>query len=81
MTSLKKVYLPNDITTFGQGAFAGCSGLTNVYFSTDSDWKYEISYYTTTDTGIVSKSDMNNSITLANQLKAHNGYDCYWKKV
>lgn len=80
MTSLKRVYLPNDITTFGQGSFAGCSGLTNVYFSTDSDWRYSMSYYTS-DSGTISKSDMNNSTQLANQLKAHNGYYYYWNKV
>lgn len=80
MTSLKKVYLSNKITAFGQGAFAGCSGLTNVYFSTDSNWQYSMSYYTS-DSGIISKSDMNNSMQLANQLKAHNGYYYYWKKI
>ena len=81
MASLKRVYLPNEITTFGQGAFAGCSGLTNVYFSTDSDWRYYSMSYYTSDSGTISKSDMNNSTQLANQLKAHNGYYYYWKKV
>lgn len=82
MESVKKVYLENpNITDFGYGAFAGCSGLTNVYFTTYSDWRYSMSYYNTSDNGIVSIADMNNSIQLANQLKAHNGYHYYWKKA
>lgn len=79
MKSIQKVYIPSTVTNFGYGAFAGCSGLTNVYFSTDSDWKYEMSYYTS-DYGIISKSDMNNSTQLANQLKTHNGYYYRWYK-
>lgn len=73
MKSVKKVYIPSTVSNFGSGAFAGCSGLTNVYFSTDSDWKYEMSYYTS-DSGTISKADMNNPTQLAIQLKAHNGY-------
>lgn len=80
MKSIQKVHIPSTVTNFGTGAFAGCSGLTNVYFSTDSDWKYEMSYYTS-DYGTISKSDMNNSTRLANQLKAHNGYYYRWYKV
>lgn len=80
MKSVKKVYIPSTVSNFGSGAFAGCSGLKNVYFSTDSDWKYEMSYYTS-DYGTVSKADMNNSTRLANQLKAHNGYYYRWYKL
>lgn len=80
MKSIQKVYIPSTVTSFGAGAFADCSGLINVYFYTDSDWKYEMSYYTS-DYGTISKSDMNNSIQLANQLKAHNGYYYRWDKL
>lgn len=80
MKSVKKVYIPSTVSNFGYGAFAGCSGLKNVYFSTDSDWKYEMSHYTS-DYGTVSKADMNNSTQLANQLKAHNGYYYRWYKL
>lgn len=80
MKSVKKVYIPSTVSNFGSGAFAGCSGLTDVYFSTDSDWKYEMSYYTS-DYGTISKADMNNSTQLAIQLKAHNGFYYRWYKA
>lgn len=80
MKSIQKVYLASKVTEFGTGAFAGCSGLTNVYFITDNDWEYNMSVYNTVDRGTVSKADMNNSTQLATQLKAHNGSNYRWYK-
>lgn len=81
MKSVQKVYLPSTVSEFGNGAFAGCSGLTNVYFTTDSDWKYNASSYPSDITGIIPQADMNNSIQLAVQLKAHNGSSYRWFKA
>lgn len=80
MKSVQIVYLPSEVTEFGKGAFAGCSGLTNVYFSTDNDWTYSMSFYSISDNGTISKADMNNSARLAYQLKQHNGSEYVWKK-
>lgn len=80
MKSVQIVYLPSEVTEFGKGAFAGCSGLTNVYFSTDNDWTYSMSSSYTFDRGTISKTDMNNSVRLAYQLKQHNGSEYVWKK-
>jgi len=73
MKSIKTVYIQSTVSDFGYGAFAECSGLTNVYFTTDRDWIYSMSYYNSSDQGTVSKADMNNSVKLAALLKEHNG--------
>lgn len=80
MKSIQKVYIHSSVSDFGYGAFAGCTELTNVYFETDSDWIYSMSYYDS-DHGTIPKADMNNSEQLAIQLKAHNGYYYRWYKA
>lgn len=80
MASLQKVYLPSSVSSFGTGAFSGCTGLTNVYLSTDAVWNYSISYYTSSESGTVSRADMNDSARLAGLLKEHGDPSCSWRK-
>lgn len=80
MKSVQSVYIPSTVSEFGTSAFAECSGLENVYFSTNHDWKYLMSYYST-DSGIISMEIMNNPTQLAAELKAHNGYYYRWYQL
>lgn len=76
MSSLERVFLASTITSFGYGAFAGCTGLTVVYLKTDRDWAYSNSYGS--DSGIVSKSRVNDPRRFASEIKKHNGLDYRW---
>ena len=71
MKSVEELHIESDVTSFGAGAFSGCSGLTNVYFSTDGDWEYTFTAVTT-ERGTISKAVMNNPRQLAEQLKKLN---------
>ena len=71
MKSVEELHIESDVTSFGAGAFSGCSGLTNVYFSTDGDWEYTLTVVTT-ERGTISKAVMNNPRQLAEQLKKLN---------
>ena len=71
MKSVKELHIESDVTSFGAGAFSGCSGLTNVYFSTDSDWEYTLTVVTT-ERGTISEAVMNSPRQLAEQLKKLN---------
>lgn len=75
MTSLERVFLDSTITSFGYGAFAGCTGLTVVYLKADCDWEYSNNSY---DSGIVSKSRVNDPRGFASEIKKHNGLDYRW---
>lgn len=79
MKSVQKVYIETSVESFGHNAFGGCDGLTEVYFSTNSNWRYERSYPDTAS-GFVSMSVMNSPTELANKLKSHGTYST-WNKV
>ena len=76
MNSLLYVYIESDVSSFGTGAFGGCDGLTEVYFSTNSNWRYE-NNSSTPDSGVISVSVMNSPFELAYRLKIHGQYRWY----
>lgn len=67
MKSLEVVHIPSSVTEFGSATFAGCSNLTNVYLSTDSDWIY--STYSATKN--ISQTIMNNPRQLASLIREY----------
>ena len=81
MKSLKSVYLPNGILSFGRSSFADCSGLIGVHMNTAYDWQYEShDYGFGTKSGTISKSTMNKPNALASALKQY-GSDYEWKAI
>ena len=79
MTSIESVYLPNTMVEFGNEAFYGCTGLKTVYLETDCDWYYSNDSYYVSDSGVISKNDVNNPYKFAEAIKHSNGY-LSWRK-
>lgn len=77
MKYLEKVHLPASVSSFGSQTFSGCSRLTNVYMSTDSDWTIT----TSNNTEIIPQATMNNSALLAALIKRNVGNYFTFKKV
>lgn len=75
MTSIKSVYLPSTVTSFGKGSFTECTNLTDVHIQTDYDWVYTTNYY---NYETLSQSLVNNPTAFASALKEHNSSAYYW---
>ena len=63
----------SSVSKFGNYAFANCSNLTSVYFSTRKNWKYSYTENSETIYQNVSYYDINNPTRLVQILRTNNG--------